>query len=128
MALSRKHVLRDIVVPLVAGLATPLLLLGLLRLFFGPEVQRVDPTVLRELRTVGRVVGEYTETFHQYENFYVDNTYLVVHLGGSAKGDVLDEVGRRLKPKWLGHRRMGAAQARACAAQRDVHPRYGAAA
>lgn len=101
MAVSRKYLLGDIAVPLVAGMVTPLLALCLavpvLRFFFGPEVRRVDPAELGELRTIGRVVGERTETFHEYKSSYVDITFLVVHLGGGPKGDVLDEV-ERVKP------------------------------
>lgn len=101
MALPRRRFLDNLVVQIAVLIAAPLLLFGLgmamLHFLFGPDVQRVDPTVLTELRTIGRVVGEDTETLHQWENSYVEFTYLVVHLDSSAKEDVLDEAELRLK-------------------------------
>lgn len=87
-------------VPIVGSLATALLVLGLgvaaLHFFFGPDVQRVDPAVLPELRAIGRVIGEDADIGHQWKNSYVEFKYLVIYLDGNVKEDILAEAEQRL--------------------------------
>ncbi|GAA3069337.1 hypothetical protein [Streptosporangium carneum] len=101
MTLLRRHISpNNGLVSILALPAAVLMVVGLgwaaLHFLFGPDVRRVDPAVLSELRAVGRVVGEDGGIAHEWENSYVEFKYLVVHLDGSATEDVVAETERRL--------------------------------
>ncbi|MFD0473618.1 hypothetical protein ACFQ0B_39195 [Nonomuraea thailandensis] len=68
-------------------------------LFFAPGVRRVDPAVLPELRAIGRVVAEDSETLHEWESSYVEFRHLVIHLDG---GDRLRQSSRPRGRPWTG--------------------------
>ncbi|GAA3519698.1 hypothetical protein FHR32_001994 [Streptosporangium album] len=101
MALSRiNNCLKSVVAPLVVPLGAVLLVVGLgwaaLYFFFGPDVRRVDPAVLSELRTIGRVVGEDASMLHEWENTYVEMNDLVIYFDGNVKDDILAAAEQRL--------------------------------
>ncbi|MET7338350.1 hypothetical protein [Nonomuraea sp. NPDC005650] len=93
MALSRGRVF--VALPAALLLTTGLVLTALY-FTFAPDVWYVDPAVLPELRAIGRVVGEDAETAHQWENSYVEFKYLVLHLDGGVKDEILAEAEQRL--------------------------------
>ncbi|NUW35532.1 hypothetical protein HTZ77_29475 [Nonomuraea sp. SMC257] len=101
MAPSRRRVqLNAGVLPIVTVLTTVVLTVGLgwaaLHFFFGPDVRRVDPAALSELRAVGRVVGEEDSLGHEWRNSYVEFKHLAVYLDGGVKEDILAEAEQRL--------------------------------
>ncbi|MEU4406432.1 hypothetical protein AB0F88_18085 [Streptosporangium sp. NPDC023963] len=97
MALSRmNNCLKSLVGPLGAVLLAVGLGWATLYFFFGPDVRRVDPDVLPELRTVGRVVGEEAVMVHEWENAYVEMNDLVIYFDGDVKNDILAAAERRL--------------------------------
>lgn len=57
-------------------LVVALLIVGLswavLSLFAGPNVRKVEPSVLSEMRDVGQVIGEDADISHQWENDYAN--------------------------------------------------------
>ncbi|MEU8319673.1 hypothetical protein AB0C33_14990 [Nonomuraea sp. NPDC048881] len=102
--------LKSVWVPLVGSLAAVLVVMGLgwavWHLYFSPQVSRVDPAVLSELRAIGQVVGEDSIVGHQWENNYVEMNDLVIYLDGNAKEDVVTEAAHRLKQRgWHASRR-----------------------
>lgn len=79
------------------------LLLGLLALplvvgwiLFRPDVNRVDPAILPELRAVGRVVAESSRIVHEWENSYAEYVTILVHIDGTG-GHAAAEVVERLR-------------------------------
>ncbi|MFF3437933.1 hypothetical protein [Streptosporangium sp. NPDC002721] len=97
MALSRmNNCLKSAAGPLGAVLLAVGLGWATLYFFFGPDVRRVDPAVLSELRTVGRVVGEEAVMVHEWENTYVEMNDLVIYFDGEVKDDILAAAERRL--------------------------------
>ncbi|MEV0828374.1 hypothetical protein [Nonomuraea rubra] len=100
MALSRvRGRLSSTLAPFLFPLAVVgcLIAMGAIATFlvFAPDVRRVDPAALSELRAIGRVVGEDADTLHEWENTYVEFRYLVIHLDGGEE-DLLAEAERRL--------------------------------
>ncbi|MER5646143.1 hypothetical protein [Streptosporangium sp. NPDC002524] len=85
---------------LVGPLSAVFLVVGLgwaaLYFFFGSDVRRVDPAVLSQLRTVGRVVAEEAVMVHEWENAYVEVNDLVIYFDGDVKDDILAAAEQRL--------------------------------
>ncbi|MEV4098749.1 hypothetical protein AB0J42_00680 [Nonomuraea sp. NPDC049649] len=82
-------------------LVVALLIVGLswavLSLFAGPNVRKVEPSVLSEMRDVGQVIGEDTDIGHQWENDYAESKHLVVYLNPGTENDVVAETEQRLR-------------------------------
>lgn len=81
-----------VVVLLIVGLSW-----AVLSLFAGPNVRKVESSVLSEIRGVGQVVGEDTDISHQWENDYVEAKHLVVYLNPGADNDAVAQVEQRLR-------------------------------
>ncbi|MDA0635117.1 hypothetical protein ACQEUU_34090 [Nonomuraea sp. CA-218870] len=61
-----------------------------------PNVRKVDPLALSEIRKVGQLIGEDTDIAHEWENDYVEAKHLAVYLKPGTGNDIITEAEKRL--------------------------------